>query len=414
MRALQICYIRLCHKAELRSAAGTIHPRHPHAPLSSPSAASVPADEVLCSHVSPKSASDPHLPCKAPESDRHCYKNLDAAAQQDTEAQQDTQAGAAPAPEGPGLSSAVHDAQPQAQATRSHHFNLDQIQYCCFHSPLNKLVRKAFAQLQHIDNLRRRMPSFQRQSYQQSSDLLKPPAPVKMETTEAAAAGRGSSAGQSPSANEQAGDSVRGAHLLEQSQSAGSQPLSLALDAHPIQATDAHSSHAPQASGARPNQASVAPPSRDPQHTQSHKLHTASGQDPPAPVGRASGHLPQGTSLQAVHLQQQEEQEWLMQQLADSGKDKKLERELAEASIAGYREKVEPGCQAGIQLGNLYAGAPSTFLPMCNISVTGLVCCSIVQRRCSKAGPLSSCCDVIWVLPYQLQAQPQGISQSLS
>ncbi|KAL0043896.1 hypothetical protein WJX82_003072 [Trebouxia sp. C0006] len=32
MRALETCYIRLCHKAELRTAVNTANPRHPHAP----------------------------------------------------------------------------------------------------------------------------------------------------------------------------------------------------------------------------------------------------------------------------------------------------------------------------------------------------------------------------------------------
>ena len=57
-----------------------------------------------------------------------------------------------------------------------------------------------------------------------------------------------------------------------------------------------------------------------------------------------------------MYAHQAAETQCLQKQLAASLADKELERHLVEASSKDFEVKVQPGCLAGIEVGNSYAG----------------------------------------------------------
>lgn len=57
-----------------------------------------------------------------------------------------------------------------------------------------------------------------------------------------------------------------------------------------------------------------------------------------------------------MHRQQAVESTSLQQQLAATLADRELERQHLEASFEDFEVKVQPGCLAGIEVGNSYAG----------------------------------------------------------
>lgn len=162
MQALEICYIRLCHKAELRAMFSEASPRHPHAPRHKPGATHNPASQrppAPGSNASEQSvdmfmqgqASNPGLDClSAPSASV-------VGSQPDSSSHGKAAAVALPASEAT-WEEAVPQSNPPSGAAQ---FGLNQIDYCCMHSPFHKLVRKAFARLTHIDHLRRQTPSYQ-------------------------------------------------------------------------------------------------------------------------------------------------------------------------------------------------------------------------------------------------------------
>ena len=159
-QALEICYIRLCHKAELRTALSIPTPRHPHAPeyqldASHDSAHRLPASNALSTIAGDQHTNQP-LQGQAPNADLASSAMPEAtggSSQAGSCSHAETAAGAP--------SFAASEAGSETSAAQTGHteqFGLDQVDYCCMHSPFHKLVRKAFARLTHIDQLRRQNP----------------------------------------------------------------------------------------------------------------------------------------------------------------------------------------------------------------------------------------------------------------
>ena len=57
-----------------------------------------------------------------------------------------------------------------------------------------------------------------------------------------------------------------------------------------------------------------------------------------------------------MHFQQALEYKSLRNHLAATQADRALERQLVEASHEDFEAKVQPGCLAGVEVGNSYAG----------------------------------------------------------
>lgn len=236
-------------------------------------------------------------------------------------------------------------------------FSLDNIQYCCFHSPFNKLVRKAFAQLQYIDQLRDAQPR------QQGSH-----AHVSAAASQRVAGGAAGM--QNRSADDAQHNSAMGAENIEMGSAAGSTQTSennVSVIANPEAAMQSF----------RETPGNTAAPLDDQLHQQSHLqqqhaqwLHSSqheqiqqeqlpSQQQQTYPLQQQEQHQHRQQQLQQQQQQQQEESAWLLEALQGASKDRKLEKAITDASSAGYEQKVAPGCRAGIQLGNLYAGMTS-------------------------------------------------------
>ena len=60
-----------------------------------------------------------------------------------------------------------------------------------------------------------------------------------------------------------------------------------------------------------------------------------------------------------MHRQQATDFRNLRAHLAETLADRALERQLVEASHEEFEVKVQPGCLAGIEVGNSYSGEPS-------------------------------------------------------
>ena len=161
MQALEICYIRLCHKAELRTALSNSTPRHPHAPQlhfdashnpvsrppprNAPSPDNRPVDKPMTQRDASSSAltSSTTPDDTGVSSQAGAHLHAEATASAASLAASKATSGEAAAPSGPEL------------------FSLSQVDYCCLHSPFHKLVRKAFARLTHIDQLRQKNLPYQ-------------------------------------------------------------------------------------------------------------------------------------------------------------------------------------------------------------------------------------------------------------
>lgn len=65
------------------------------------------------------------------------------------------------------------------------------------------------------------------------------------------------------------------------------------------------------------------------------------------------------TRATKMYAHQAAETAYLREQLAATAADKELERHLVEASSKEFEVKVQPGCLAGIEVGNSYAGEVS-------------------------------------------------------
>lgn len=165
MQALEICYIRLCHKAELCTALANTTPRHPHAPQhhldsshapvrrqppsNAPSPDNRPADKPLTQRDASSSplSSSTTADATGVSSQGGAYMHAEAITPAASLTAPEATSGEAAAPSGSGHC-------PQL-------FSLSQVDYCCLHSPFHKLVRKAFARMTHIDQLRQQNPPYQ-------------------------------------------------------------------------------------------------------------------------------------------------------------------------------------------------------------------------------------------------------------
>lgn len=172
MQALEICYIRLCHKAELRTALSVSNPRHPHAPehqldaSHDPASGRLPPTSALSSTASdPASGKLP--PTSAPSStasDQHVVKPVQRQASNPVLASSSMPEATGASSQAEAAAGAPSLAGSQEAIAQSDHgrrtelFRLSQFDYCCMHSPFHKLVRKAFARLTHIDQLRQHNP----------------------------------------------------------------------------------------------------------------------------------------------------------------------------------------------------------------------------------------------------------------
>lgn len=164
IQAMETCYIRLCHKAELRIALSETSPRHPHSPSFQPGVEHDIPSQLLPRSASSCSASARHAAQfgqgQASNPDLICLSAPDASvvgSQADSSPHAEAAAAPLPASE-PTSEEGAAQHGPRSCAAK---FGLNQIDYCCMHSPFHKLVRKAFARLTHIDHLRQQTPSYQ-------------------------------------------------------------------------------------------------------------------------------------------------------------------------------------------------------------------------------------------------------------
>ena len=156
IQALEICYIRLCHKAELRTALSIPNPRHPHAPQCQLDASYDPASRP---HPSSTSSSIVSEQCKAAQRQASTADLTSCMMPGATGVGSLAEATVgAPLPAASEAASG-EAATPGGPVNCTERFGLDQVDYCCMHSPFHKLVRKAFARLSHIDHLRQQNPS---------------------------------------------------------------------------------------------------------------------------------------------------------------------------------------------------------------------------------------------------------------
>ena len=75
-----------------------------------------------------------------------------------------------------------------------------------------------------------------------------------------------------------------------------------------------------------------------------------------------------------MHRQQAFEYKSLQKHLAATLADRAMERQLVEASREDFDVKVQPGCLAGIEVGNSYAGEFTV-----NLSSNGLVAYDVAR-----------------------------------
>ena len=301
MRALETCYIRLCHKAELRTAVNTANPRHPHAPH-------VPSESP---HVQPNPyVVSPQLECDPNSSTSDLIFPLSP----DSSHAQSLHADAQPAAASAAAAGAAYLTDEAAAPHAAQELDLSDFNYCCFHSPFHKLVRKAFARLCHIDKLRQQRPAG--------------PQPAEHSPSTHASESRCTAEAETQQA----------AHPQE-------------AQAHQDALQQAHPQHThfqPQLQ--HPHKQHSSPIS----HSSPHQLHQQQGHQQQAPD------LPQQQQqLQRLHQLQEAEAAELHKQLADTLSNRALEKAMANKSAAQFEAKVQPGCLAGQALGNMYSGVSS-------------------------------------------------------
>ena len=246
-----------------------------------------------------------------------------------------SQAHSASQPEPASAAASTHSAEPclvRAAARAAPHsptkqFGLSQIDYCCFHSPFHKLVRKAFARLTHIDHLRQASPSHQSTAAQMQASLLESEVPHEPHQHQHSSL---------PKSNNAKQDEMQSSHP-QQMQSQLQQQASV------------------QQSQATSDVLQSLKHSEQQQQAAQHDNHGQQRQ-------QSSGQLPQQHALsstaQASQLQEQQavEAAQLHDSLTPTLPDRVLERQLVQESTADFEAKVQPGCLAGIELGNSYSG----------------------------------------------------------
>ena len=351
MQALEKCYIRLCHRAELRSALGVPAPRHPHAP-----AATLPAAVAHASNSATGTVAEPasvtsishqrhgHVPghSSSPDLMFQLSQDLSSSLRARTPAETESASTAVDVDDSAGACLAASDLRTEQGQNYSlgsdKRFGLSQIDFCCFHSPFHKMVRKAFARLKHIDHLRCHIASDEATAGQVLTGCDSAQQPGQQQCDDRST--------QLPS---QAGpDELQRLHPIQPSQAAehaDRSQLSGTAECQQSQTQAAASQQAQQRQAGQP-----------PDHSQHHRhdpqqQHSSEGsclqnQEAAQPHGPAS----------RWHEQQAAEGENLRQQLAASMSDRGLERRLVEDSSEEFEVKVQPGCMAGIQLGNSYSG----------------------------------------------------------
>lgn len=298
MRALETCYIRLCHKAELRTAVNRANPRHahaPHAPIDSPNVQTKPLI------VSPQLEGDPNSSTSdlifplSPDASQAPYSRADSEI---------AAAAGAASLTGSALAAAPNAAQK---------LDLSDFDYCCFHSPFHKLVRKAFARLCHIDKVRQQRPAGPQ------------------------AAGRSASPHASETRNPAEAEMQQTAHPQE-------------AQAHQGAWQQAHPQHTHSQSQLQHPREHHSPPMSHSSPRQLHQQHCNQQQAPDLQQ--------QQQQLQRLHQLQEAQAAELHKQLADTLSDRALEKAMANESAAQFEAKVQPGCLAGQALGNMYSGVP--------------------------------------------------------
>lgn len=298
MRALETCYIRLCHKAELRTAVNRANPRHahaPHAPIDSPNVQSKPLI------VSPQLEGDPNSSTSdlifplSPDASQTPYSRADSEL---------AAAAGAASLTGSALAAAPNAAQK---------LDLSDFDYCCFHSPFHKLVRKAFARLCHIDKVRQQRPAGPQ------------------------AAGCSASSHASETRNPAEAETQQTAHPQE-------------AQAHQGAWHQAHPQHTHSQSQLQHPREHHSPPMSHSSPRQLHQQHCNQQQAPDLQQ--------QQQQLQRLHQLQEAEAAELHKQLADTLSNRALEKAMANESAAQFEAKVQPGCLAGQALGNMYSGIP--------------------------------------------------------
>jgi len=304
MRALETCYIRLCHKAELRTAVNRANPRHPHAPHATSDPPDVQPHPLV---VSPQPNCDPI----SSTPDLIFHLSPDPSQAQLSHADSEPAAASVPAAGAASLTGSAPAAAPNAQ-----NFGLSDLNYCCFHSPFHKLVRKAFARLCHIDKLRQQRPA----------------------GTQAG--------GRSPSTNASQTSSTATAETQQETHPQEAQAQQYALQqAHPqrtqFQLQHPHQQHSPSMS-------------HQGMHSSPDQLHQQHRHQQQAPDLQQQQQPEQ--QAQRLHQLQEAEAAELHKQLAGTLSNRALEKAMADESAAQFEAKVKPGCLAGQALGNMYSG----------------------------------------------------------
>ena len=316
LRALETCYIRLCHKAELRTAVNIANPRHPHAPH-------VPSESP---HVQPNPLiASPQLECDPDSSTSDLIFPLSPDPSQAQFLHTDVQPAAASAAASAAAAGAASltGSAPAAAPIVAQQVKLSDFDYCCFHSPFHKLVRKAFARLCHIDKLRQQRPADPHAAGHSGFTNASETRSTAEEETQQ------DTHPQEARAHQDALQQAHPQHTHSQSQLQ-----------HP------HEQHSPSMSHLG-------------MHSSPDELHQQQCHHQQAPdLQQQQQHQPE-QQLQRLHQLQEAEAAELHKQLADTLSNRVLEKEMANESAAQFEAKVQPGCLAGQALGNMYSGVSS-------------------------------------------------------
>ena len=331
MQALETCYIRLCHQAELRTALNVMTPRHPCAPQPRPSASCDQCSSwaASCSPSSQPSGQHHSKSLQAHPSTPDLIFQLSPDPTVSSQASQPESASAAASTRAaePSLIEVAARAAPHSPPKQ---FGLSQIDYCCFHSPFHKLVRKAFARLTHIDRLRR--------AFDQTTAAQMQARPIGSESPHQPH--QHSNLQKSGNAKQ---DDMQGFHP-QQTQSQPQQQAS-------VKQSQATPDGLQSPKHSEQQQQATQHATRDQQGQQS-SGHQSSGQLP-LHIQPASAPANQASQL---HEQQAVEAAQLHALLISTLSDRALERQLVQESTGDFEAKVQPGCLAGVELGNSYSG----------------------------------------------------------
>ena len=357
LRALHMCYIRLCHKAELQSGAGDTSPRHPHAPPSTHF--EYPRDDP-----SQGPAASTQLPT---------HVNIGSSAYQgDVESQQTVVS------EPSSTQTNTKDGHDQKSV---HHAQLATQYALQPNTQTNSTPVQAAPQQHHTRSSASVVHSQPhaatvRQSPVEQDALVRsqsnPAAPSQADCCNAQA---GTHAGQ----NQQQLQSAEGAAAAGPGRQQSVSPRQFSLGQ--IQYCCFHSpfnklvckafgqlQHIDQLRSDRRSlhQEAVQPVSRlslsceADESSQLAQQEQKKQQQKPQQQHQQKQQEEQQKQQQEKQQQQQQQQKeelaWLLEELKTSSQDRKLDKQIVEASSAGYQDKAEPGCRAGIELGNLYSG----------------------------------------------------------